>query len=46
MDGIGRALLAKLGKEKQMYDQSILGSGNFVEGLLKKQKIKKKKYRG
>lgn len=33
---IGRAIIAKLGKEKQMYDQRILDSRNFVEGILKK----------
>ena len=43
LGGIGRAVLAKLGKEKQMYDQRILGDGNFVEGLLKKTEDKEEK---
>lgn len=43
LGGIGRAIISKLGKEKQMYDQRILGGGNFVEGILKKTETKEEK---
>jgi putative transposase len=35
LGGIGRVLLARHIKEKQLYDQRILGDGNFVESVLK-----------
>lgn len=36
LGGIGRILLMRTSREKQLYDQRILGSGEFVEGILKK----------
>lgn len=39
LGGIGRVIIAKIGKEKQMYDQRILGSRNFVKRILKKTEL-------
>lgn len=43
LGGIGRLLLARTNKEKQLYDQRILGSGEFVERILKEMESEKEK---
>ncbi len=35
LGGAGRVLLARLNKEKQLYDQRILGDGDFVEEIIR-----------
>ena len=43
LGGIGRLLLTRTSKEKQLYDQRILGSGRFVEGILKRAETEEEK---